>query len=392
MSDQSVENLAEEIRGLDAGDSASLLSTQSPAHIREALAALPPEQAIDIAALLPGVSSREEVDSGALAETLEGGIGKLVEKPRGVLQPMITVAGALDYIVQEQPHQTLTYIYIVDAANYLVGVVAMRDLLLARPGQKLGEIMAPVPFAFDEDASLTEAIQAALVRRHRMYPVTSKDGRLVGVVYGWKLFDRMATEISAQSGSMVGVDKEERVSTPILEAFRKRHPWLQVNLLTAFVAALVVGLFEDTIVRVAALAAFLPVLAGQSGNTGCQALAITLRGITLGELGTTPVRQILRKEIVLGALNGLLVGVVAAAAMWLYATSTGGPSPLILSLVILVAMIGACVGSGIFGVMVPITLQRFGADPALASSIFLTTFTDVLGIGLMLALASTFVP
>jgi magnesium transporter len=254
------------------------------------------------------------------------------------------------------------------------------------------DIMEATPFSFDEDASLTDAIQAALVRRHRMYPVTSADGRLVGVVYGWKLFDRMATEISAQSGSMVGVDKEERVSTPVFEAFRKRHPWLQVNLLTAFIAALVVSLFEDTIVRVAALAAFLPVLAGQSGNTGCQALAITLRGITLGELGTTPVAKLLRKEILLGALNGVLVGIVAAGAMWLYATASGGPSPLILSLVILVAMTGACIGSGIFGVMVPITLQRFGADPALASSIFLTTFTDVLGIGLMLALASTLVP
>ena len=379
MSDQRVENLVEEIRELGAVDSPNLLSTH-------------PEQAIDIAAQMPRASTKEEVDSGALAETLGGSITGLVETPHGILQPQITVAGALDYIVQELPHQALTYLYIVDAGNYLVGVVAMRDLLLARPGQKLQEIMEPNPFAFDEGASLTEAIQAALVRRHRMYPVTSTDGRLIGVVYGWKLFDRMATEISAQSGSMVGVDKEERVSTPVLEAFRKRHPWLQVNLLTAFIAALVVSLFEDTIVRVAALAAFLPVLAGQSGNTGCQALAITLRGITLGELGTTPVSRILRKEILLGALNGLLVGIVAAAAMWLYATSSGGPSPLILSMVILVAMTGACIGSGIFGVMVPITLQRFGADPALASSIFLTTFTDVLGIGLMLALASTLVP
>ena len=392
MSDQRIDHLVDEVKSLDAADSAALLSTRPPLQIRDTLAALPPEQALDIASRLPRAAEKDEIDSGALAETLGGGISGLVETPHGVLQPQVTVAGALDYIVHELPHQTLTYLYIVDSGNYLVGVVAMRDLLLARPGQKLQDIMAPAPFAFDEDASLTEAIQAALVRRHRMYPVTSADGRLVGVVYGWRLFDRMATEISAQSGSMVGVDKEERVNTPVFEAFRKRHPWLQVNLLTAFIAALVVSLFEDTIVRVAALAAFLPVLAGQSGNTGCQALAITLRGITLGEMATTPVSRILRKEILLGALNGLLVGVVAAAAMWLYATSSGAPAPLILSIVILIAMVGACIGSGIFGVMVPITLQRFGADPALASSIFLTTFTDVLGIGLMLALASTLVP
>ncbi len=392
MSEPNVEHLVEEVQTLTPSDSATLLSTRPPPQIRETLAALPPEQALEIAAQLPRAAAKEEVDSGALAESLGGTITGLVETPHGVLQPQVTVAGALDYIVQELPHQTLTYLYIVDAGNYLVGVVAMRDLLLARPGQRLMDIMEAAPFSFNEDASLTDAIQAALVRRHRMYPVTSADGRLVGVVYGWKLFDRMATEISAQSGSMVGVDKEERVSTPVMEAFRKRHPWLQVNLLTAFIAALVVSLFEDTIVRVAALAAFLPVLAGQSGNTGCQALAITLRGITLGELGTTPVSKLLRKEIMLGALNGLLVGIVAAGAMWLYATTSGGPSPLILSMVILVAMTGACIGSGIFGVMVPITLQRFGADPALASSIFLTTFTDVLGIGLMLALATALVP
>jgi len=147
-------------------------------------------------------------------------------------------------------------------------------------------------------------------------------------------------------------------------------------------------MFEDTITRIVALAAFLPVLAGQSGNTGSQALAITLRGLTLGELANYPVRKLLHKEIILGALNGFAVGLVAAAAMWVYAASTGTAQPAVLALVILVSMVGACVGSGIFGVVVPLTLRRFGAEPAMASSIFLTTFTDVLGMGLMLLLAT----
>lgn len=191
-----------------------------------------------------------------------------------------------------------------------------------------------------------------------------------------------------QTGSMVGLDREERVGTGIWSAFRMRHPWLQVNLLTAFAAAFVVGIFEDTIAQIVALAVFLPVLAGQSGNTGCQALAITLRGMTVGELADVPLGRLLRKEMALGAMNGFLVGCVAAAAMWVYASMSGADAPLLLGLVILVAMVGACVGSGIFGVMVPITLRRFGADPAMASSIFLTTFTDVLGMGLMLLLAT----
>jgi magnesium transporter len=214
---------------------------------------------------------------------------------------------------------------------------------------------------------------------------------LLGLVYGWRLFDFMATEISAQSGTMVGLDKEERTGTPIMQAFKMRHPWLQVNLLTAFAAAFVVGMFEDTITRIVALAAFLPVLAGQSGNTGCQALAITLRGLTLGELAKYPVSRLLRKEIILGALNGFFVGIIAAGAMWFYATNTGTEQPALLALVILVAMVGACISSGVFGVMVPLTLRRFGADPAMASSIFLTTATDVVGMGLMLFLSTTLI-
>tara|TARA_R100000005_G_scaffold83854_1_gene51746 strand:+ start:30866 stop:31912 length:1047 start_codon:yes stop_codon:yes gene_type:complete len=323
-----------------------------------------------------------------LTEGLAGRIDLLMEPARGYLSPETTVAGALDYLVHALPKGGITYLYVVDAENRLNGVVAMRDLLLSRPGQTLQEIMTTSPFAFRPDTSMGEAMQAALNRRHRLYPVVSEDGTLLGLVMGWRLFEHLATELSAQSGSMVGVDKEERSHTPILEAFRMRHPWLQVNLLTAFAAAFVVGMFEDTITRIVALAAFLPVLAGQSGNTGSQALAITLRGLTLGELANYPVRKLLHKEIILGALNGFAVGLVAAAAMWVYAASTGTAQPAVLALVILVSMVGACVGSGIFGVVVPLTLRRFGADPAMASSIFLTTFTDVLGMGLMLLLAT----
>ena len=178
------------------------------------------------------------------------------------------MAGALDHLVHTQPVTGITYLYVVDADTRLVGVVAMRDLLLARPGQTLADIMTPEPFAFSTDTPVSEAVHAALARRHRLYPVIDAEGRMVGVVYGWRLFEYVATEISGQSGVMVGVDREERVSTGVFKAFRMRHPWLQVNLFTAFAAALVVGLFEDTIAQIVVLAAFLPVLAGQSGNTG----------------------------------------------------------------------------------------------------------------------------
>ena len=165
-----------------------------------------------------------------------------------------------------------------------------------------------------------------MVARHfPVYPVCDAAGRLVGIVRGRTLFEEQALEISAQAGTMVGVEKEERLATPWPRSLRFRHPWLQLNLLTAFVAAAVVGVFQDTIDRLVVLAVFLPVLAGQSGNTGCQALAVTLRGMTLGELRPGDARRLVMKEALLGLLNGALVGVTAGLGMLLVARAQGEP-------------------------------------------------------------------
>lgn len=389
MSDHSTTPSAESLAQMPPAEAAEFLGNQDSETIHEMLVSMPTQEALLIASQLPGTASAQDAAAGDAIDSIDAPIETLMVEPKGLLSPETTVAGALDHLVHTQPVTGITYLYVVDADTRLVGVVAMRDLLLARPGQTLADIMTPEPFAFSTDTPVSEAVHAALARRHRLYPVIDAEGRMVGVVYGWRLFEYVATEISGQSGVMVGVDREERVSTGVFKAFRMRHPWLQVNLFTAFAAALVVGLFEDTIAQIVVLAAFLPVLAGQSGNTGCQALAITLRGLTLGELVNFPTRKLLQKEIALGAMNGFCVGVVAAGAMWVYAGMTGTAQPMVLALVVLVAMIGACAGSGIFGVLVPLTLRRFGADPAMASSIFLTTFTDILGMGLMLFLATS---
>ena len=380
--------LINEVETLSPLEAAEQLGSHPQEIIRDVLSALPHDQAISIASHLPGTVSPGQADTVELADTVTGTVSELMARPIGALTSDITVAGALDHLVHTQPSSTITYVFVIDPEEKLVGVVAMRDLLLASPRQTLAEIMTPDPFVFDLDTSLSAAVNAAMKKRYRLYPVVDNSGRLTGLVYAWQLYDRVAEEISGQSGAMVGIDREERVTTHFLKAFKMRHPWLQVNLFTAFAAAFVVGIFEDTIARIVALAVFLPVLAGQSGNTGCQALAITLRGMTLGELGDFPVRKLLRKETILGAMNGAVVGLVAALAMFFYATMTGTGQPLLLALVVWIAMVGACIGSGIFGVLVPLILKRFGADPATASSIFLTTFTDILGMGLMLFLAT----
>lgn len=208
---------------------------------------------------------------------------------------------------------------------------------------------------------------------------------------GYALFEQQTVELTAQAGRMVGIEKEEHLSTPWLTCLKMRHPWLQLNLLTAFVAGAVVGLFEDTIAQVVALAAFLPVLAGQAGNTGCQSLAVTLRAITLNELKPGMEKAAVRKESILGLINGLMVGVTAGVAMLAYAMVNGSLEPLMLAVIVLVAMAGSCLAAGISGVLVPLALRRFGADPATASTIFLTTATDVFSMGGLLALATVLI-
>ncbi|MGH8035754.1 MAG: magnesium transporter, partial [Lysobacterales bacterium] len=234
-------------------------------------------------------------------------------------------------------------------------------------------------------------MKEVVYRHYPLYPVCDSAGHLLGIVQGFMLFEHQHFEISAQYGSMVGVDKEEHATTGWIPALRMRHPWLQINLVTAFVAAFVVGMFEDTIAQLVVLAAFLPVLAGQSGNTGCQALAVTIRSITLNEFTPSIARHVIVKETLLGLANGAAVGLVAGIAMYAYAAHAEASQPLILGLVVFLAMTGACLTSGITGVLIPLTLKRLGADPAMASSIFLTTATDVVSMGLFLWLANILV-
>jgi magnesium transporter len=243
-------------------------------------------------------------------------------------------------------------------------------------------------FFLRSDEPVVDAMKRVLNRHYPVYPVCDASGRLVGLIRGQTMFEAQAIELSAQPGVMVGVEKEERLRTPLWRSLRLRHPWLQINILTAFLAAFVVASFSDTISRVVVLAAFLPVLAGQSGNTGSQALAVTLRGMVLGEVKKGEERWLVIKEAALGLLNGVLVGITAGLGMYVYATRQGAHDAIPLALIVMAAMIGSCIASGVAGAIVPLTLKRLGADPATASTIFLTTATDVVSMGMLLGLAT----
>ena len=315
-------------------------------------------------------------------------VGHLMVLPVGVFPPEMSIRDAIEGLREAVKTAFISYIHLTDAEDRLIGVVVMREMLLADPDQTLADIMIPKPFALQATAPVADAMREAVQRHFPVYPVCDEGGRLVGLVRGEDLFQQRVFQLVVQAGSMVGVEKEERLATPWPRALRLRNPWLLVNLLTAFAAGAVVGVFEETIGKLVTLAAFLPILAGQSGNTGCQALAVTLRGMTLGELGEHRPFAVVAKEAALGLLNGVVVGALAGAAMYLFARNES--NALGLAAIVFVAMVGSCVASGISGALVPIGLKRFGADPATASSIFLTTATDIVSMGLLLGLATFF--
>ena len=318
----------------------------------------------------------------------EDSIGRLMDPPIAVLRPEQTVAEVVERLRAIVKKALVTYGWVVDNEGRLKGVIVFRELLFADPAQAVSEIMVKDPFFLSPEASLTDGMRAAIARHFPVYPVCDAEGRLLGIVRGHTLFEQQAFELSAQAGTMVGVEKEERLETPWQRSLKFRHPWLQLNLLTAFTAAAVVGLFESTLDELVVLAVFLPVLAGQSGNTGCQALAVALRGITLGELNSDRARAVVFKEGWLGLLNGALVGVTAGLGMFLYAHMQDNPQALLLALCVFLAMMASCTVSGIAGAVIPLALRRAGADPATASSIFLTTATDVVSMGAFLGLAT----
>jgi magnesium transporter len=320
-----------------------------------------------------------------------GTIGRFMEPPVGLFKPDMSVQQAVEQLREEMKTSFITYGYVVDDENKLLGVVAMRELLLAFPTQRLDALMIENPFSLKPDLPKHEAVQKVLYRHYPIYPVCDDEGRLVGLLRGFTLFEEQIEEMAAQPGKMVGVQEEEVFSSPWKLSLRNRHPWLQVNLLTAFLAATVVGYFEDTIDQVVALAIFLPVLSGQSGNTGCQSLAIALRGMTLGELKSKHTPALITKEAWLGFLNGFIIGAVAGLAMYFVTTWQGNSSAFELGMVVFLAMGVSCMISGVSGAVVPLALKSLGADPATASSIIVTTATDVVSIFFLLGLATVFV-
>ncbi|MEZ5485266.1 MAG: magnesium transporter [Lysobacteraceae bacterium] len=393
----SSDSLSEQIRELDVVSAArrlwklddtaiaALLGELPHGHAVEVLEEFEPDRRQRIAAAAPkGRGLRWLINH----DYPEGSVGRLLQAAPATFAPQASVDEVIAALRDIVRQRMVVYVYVVDGSDRLAGVVAFRELVFADPQQRLDEIMLRDPFSLRPQQPLLDAMQEVVTRHYPVYPVCDDDGRLLGQVRGQDLFEQQAFEISAQAGAMVGVEKEERLATPWPRSFRFRHPWLQINLLTVFVSAAVVGLFQDVIDRVVVLAMFLPVMAGQSGNLGSQTMAVTLRGMTLGEIDHHTKRWLVSKEAWMGLLNGLITGAVAAAAMYFISRGQMPDQAMTLALITLCALGLSCVLSGVAGVLIPLILKRFGFDPATASTIFLTTLTDVFSMGSFLGMAA----
>ena len=264
------QSLLRDVQARTPEDASTLLANAPPALAAWILFQLNPGFACDILDRLQPQFVREIADTVPLATARQwdsnrrfqsGHIGRLMEPVHAVFRPDATVAQTVESLRGLIRTTLVTYCYVVDEAGRLVGVITMRDLLFAQDNDMLGTLMLRSPFRLQPDQALADAMKLTLERHFPVYPVCDADGLLIGQVRGQAMFEAQAFDITAQAGTMVGVEKEERLSTPWGRSLKFRHPWLQLNLLTAFVAGAVVGLFEHTVERLVALAAFLPVLA-----------------------------------------------------------------------------------------------------------------------------------
>jgi magnesium transporter len=361
---------ADVIDALAPGAFRRVASLLDPNKVAGAMARLDPERQAQVIAGLEQGAAQELAALMAYASDSAGGI----------MDPRVTTFRP-DSLVRDTVKRLrrlgskrISDIFLIDSDSLLVGAVALQDLVVAEPSDRLGSLMQPQTVSVQATAPRDEVIELFERSRAASVPVVDFHGRVLGVIRQEGLVAAVHTEASADVQTMVGASKDERALSSVPFAVRRRLPWLQVNLGTAFLAAAVVGLFEGTIARFTALAVLLPVVAGQSGNTGAQALAVTMRGLALREIRTRHWWRVAIKEVGTGAINGVAVAVVTGAAVFVWS----GVTAMVMSMTI----------AGLAGASVPIVLEKFGQDPAQASSIILTTVTDVMGFLSFLGLAT----
>jgi magnesium transporter len=310
-------------------------------------------------------------------------VGRIMDPRFFVLQEESTVREAMVQVRSRAP-KDVHDVYVIDRAHKLVGRVSVRDLLLVDPEEKLQSVMARDLPTIHPLETREEIIELFGERHFFTIPVVDLDQRLLGVIRNEEIIRASQEDASAGLLTMVGANKDERALSPVWFSVRKRLPWLQLNLLTAFLAASVVGIFEGTIAQFTALAVLMPIVSAESGNTGAQSLAVVIRGLALRDIRPSQWFGIGGKQVYVAFVNGLVVSATASLAVGLWSRSWG------LTFIIGLSMIVSMVIAGLSGALIPIALKALKQDPAQSSSILLTTVTDVVGFFSFLGLATLF--
>jgi magnesium transporter len=378
LEDLEEEEAAEVAVRLSSEELARILDEMEPDEAADLLGDIPPDQAAE------ALAAMEDVDEvQPLLIHGDETAGGLMTSAKITLHQEMTTSTAIEHLRTVAPDtETVYYLFVVDEDVRLSGVVSLRQLVIAPPGTKVTEIMDPDVIHVQAEADQEEA--ARLMSRYDLLalPVVDQEHHLLGVITHDDLVEVLEEEATEDIYRLGGVLEEQPPDVPIPSALRTRLPWLVLNLGTAMASAAVLSLFESTIARIAALAAFFPIVAGVSGSAGTQTLTIVVRGLALGELELRDGLRALGREILIGLTNGLAVGGIVAviALVW-----KGTPQ---LGLVVGLATLLNMVGAGIAGAAVPMTMQFLKFDPALASPILVTTATDTLGYLIYLGLAT----
>ena len=383
----------EAVSELGPENGARLLATRPAEEIAKLAQDIPSDDAAALidhlpeelsAAVLHLMRPKESTVVENLLEYAERTAGRIMNPNVFALNEDITVGEAITEIQTSRDVEMVFYLYVVDERRHLVGVVSLRRLLLVSPETPLKRIMTADLISARVDMDQEEVARQVAAYNLLAIPVVDAENKLVGIITVDDVIDVIKDEATEDIYRLAGVAGDERAFTPAKESLRKRLPWLGINLLTAFLAAAVVGLFEGTIDLFPVLAVFMPIVAGMGGNAGTQTLTVIVRGIALGELTWSNSRKALLKEAVVGLGNGIVLGAAAAAVVWMV---RGNPT---LGLVLGMAMIINMFVAAAAGTLVPLGLRAANVDPALASSVFITTMTDMFGFFSFLGLATVF--
>ena len=349
------------------------------AHI---LRAMPAERGMEI---LEGMTESDVV--APLLEHADDTAGGIMTPEFVALKEQTTAAEALSWLRKSGPEpRTMNWIFVTNLWNRLRGVVALSDVVLAKPDAKLRDLADPDVIYVLAGTDQEEC--ARIMERYDIsnLPVVDRETRLLGTIRLEDVVEVVEEEATEDMYYMVGLSEPERLVASVRASVQNRLPWLTLNLATVGLAAGVISLFESTIAQLAVAAAFLPVIAGQGGVGGTQTLTIMIRGLALGEIEFGAIKKALIKEALLGLINGAILGLVAGvlALMW--------KGSLVIGLALGVAMVGSMMVAGLSGVAIPMGLKLLRVDPALASVVFVTTITDVFGFLCFLGLVALLLP